>query len=131
MAYNADTMSFSLPETDTVYIEGLPPNTSEAEVEQYFGSIGIIKTDKKTRGKKIWLYRDKGTGQLKGCARVCGCDRATQGGGVWGVCVGGGGGGGGEVIYFRLRAVVAGADAAAAAAAGVVFALPQRRHREL
>lgn len=32
--------------------------------------IGVIKTDKKTRGKKIWLYRDKATGALKGDGTV-------------------------------------------------------------
>lgn len=50
---------FAVPATDTVYVSGLPTNITERDVEEYFGSIGIIKTDKKTRGKKIWLYRDK------------------------------------------------------------------------
>lgn len=70
MAYNANTMSFDLPDTDTVYVSGLPPGVSERDVEEYFGSIGVIKTDKKTRGKKIWLYRDKATGGLKGDGTV-------------------------------------------------------------
>lgn len=70
MAYNADTMSWQMPETDTVYVEGLPQGISERDVEEYFGSIGVIKTDKKTRGKKIWLYRDKSTGGLKGDGTV-------------------------------------------------------------
>lgn len=70
MAYNADTMSFDLPDTDTVYVTGLPTTVSEKDVEEYFGSIGVIKTDKKTRGKKIWLYRDKATGGLKGDGTV-------------------------------------------------------------
>jgi len=54
---------FEIPHTDTVYVSGLPGNISERDVEEYFGSIGIIKTDKKTRppSKKIWLYRDKVT----------------------------------------------------------------------
>ena len=91
-------MSFDLPTSDTVYIEGLPPNTTEASLAEYFGSIGIIKLDRKTKGKKvrgerksiwkvrpttatstwhalfldrqIWLYRDKVTGQLKGDGTV-------------------------------------------------------------
>ena len=50
-------MSFDLPDTDTVYVSGLPPGTSEADVEAHFGSIGIIKNDKKKGGKKIWLYK--------------------------------------------------------------------------
>lgn len=68
--YDANTMSFVLPETDTVYIDGLPQGITEKDVEEFFGSIGIIKTDKKTRGKKIWLYRDKATGALKGDGTV-------------------------------------------------------------
>jgi hypothetical protein len=30
MAYNAETGSFDLPSTDTVYVQGLPPGTTEA-----------------------------------------------------------------------------------------------------
>jgi RNA-binding protein FUS len=70
MAYNPDTMSFEVPHTDTVYVTGLPPNITEDDVADFFGSIGVIKIDKKTRGKKIWLYRDKATGQLKGDGTV-------------------------------------------------------------
>lgn len=40
MAYNADTMSFDLPSTDTVYVSGLPTNITERDIEEYFGSIG-------------------------------------------------------------------------------------------
>lgn len=68
--YNADTMSWQVPDTDTVYVDGLPQGITEKDVEEFFGSIGIIKTDKKTRGKKIWLYRDKATGALKGDGTV-------------------------------------------------------------
>jgi len=50
--------------------DGLPQGITEKDVEEFFGSIGIIKTDKKTRGKKIWLYRDKATGALKGDGTV-------------------------------------------------------------
>lgn len=41
-----------------------------AEIAEYFGTIGIIKTDKKTKGPKIWLYRDKVSGSLKGDGTV-------------------------------------------------------------
>lgn len=41
-----------------------------AEIAEYFGSIGIVKIDKKTKKHKIWLYRDKGTGALKGDGTV-------------------------------------------------------------
>lgn len=70
MAYNADTMSFDVPDTDCVYISGLPDGITEADLEQHFGSIGIIKQDKKLKKSKVWLYRDKGTGSLKGDGTV-------------------------------------------------------------
>jgi hypothetical protein len=73
MAYNPDTLSFDLPDTDQIYVSGLPDGVTERDLEEYFGSIGVIKTDKKTRGKKIYMYRDKATGALKGDAvRACG-----------------------------------------------------------
>lgn len=51
--------------TDQVYISGLPKDTTEEEIEAHFGSIGIIKLDKKLEKKKIWLYKDKATGENK------------------------------------------------------------------
>lgn len=54
----------------TVYIAGLPPGTDEAAIAEYFGSIGVIKMDKKAGKKKISMYRDKATGELKGDALV-------------------------------------------------------------
>lgn len=102
--YNADTMSWQVPDTDTVYVDGLPQGISEKDVEEFFGSIGIIKTDKKTRGKKIWLYRDKATGALKGDGTVSYEDPFSAGSAVewfngkdwkgvfcWGGCCRGGG----------------------------------------
>jgi hypothetical protein len=70
MSYDPNTMSFNVPHTDMVYVSGLPAGVTEADVEELFGSIGIIKLDKKTKGKKIWLYRDKATGALKGDGTV-------------------------------------------------------------
>ena len=70
LSLDQETMSFALPSTDMVYITGLPPDTTEASLAQYFGSIGIIKIDKKTKKQKIWLYRDKATGELKGDGTV-------------------------------------------------------------
>ena len=40
------------------------------ELEESFGSIGIIKSDKRTNQPKIWIYKDKNTGEGKGEATV-------------------------------------------------------------
>eukprot|EP00983_Pelagomonas_calceolata_P095492 1158015-Pelagomonas_calceolata.AAC.3 len=77
-----------------VYITGLPPDITEKEVGEFFGSIGLLKQDKKTKQPKIWLmeavlssatqcpgpkrspqfgaerYRNKDTGALKGDGTV-------------------------------------------------------------
>jgi RNA-binding protein FUS len=58
-------MSFDLPNTDMVYVSGLPPGASENDLAEYFGSIGKIKLDKKTKKLKIWIYRDRDTGAPK------------------------------------------------------------------
>ena len=65
MAYNADTMQFDVPDTDTIYVSGLPAGVSEPEIAAHFGSIGVLKIDKKKEKPKIWLYRDKATGAMK------------------------------------------------------------------
>lgn len=70
MSYNPDTMSFEVPNTDMVYVSNLPPGVKEADIKEYFGAIGVIKFDKKTKKDKIWLYRDKTTGELKGDGTV-------------------------------------------------------------
>ena len=73
MAYNAETLSFEMPDTDTIYVAGLPSGVSEAEVATHFGSIGVLKIDKKKEKPKIWLYRDKATGGLKVLASAQTC----------------------------------------------------------
>lgn len=58
-------LKLSFP-ADQVYISGLPKDVTEEDVETHFGSIGMLKVDKKREGKKkIWLYKDKSTGELK------------------------------------------------------------------
>jgi len=65
MAYNPDTLSFTEPATDMVYIAGLPEGITEEDMAAHFGTIGLLKQDKKKGKPKIWLYRDKATGALK------------------------------------------------------------------
>lgn len=59
-----------MPETDTVYVDHLPTDVNEEQIAEYFGSIGLLKKDKRTRTAKIWLYKDKRTGDLKGDGTV-------------------------------------------------------------
>ena len=65
MAYNPDTLSFTVPDVDMIYVAGLPPGITEEAMAAHFGTIGVLKQDKKKGKPKIWLYRDKATGALK------------------------------------------------------------------
>jgi RNA-binding protein FUS len=57
-------------QVDTIFVSGMNPELTEDEIAQHFGSIGVIKMDKKTQKRKIWLYKDKQTGMSKGEATV-------------------------------------------------------------
>ncbi len=48
-----------------MYVSGLSDNVTEEDLAAHFGSIGMLKDDKKRGKPKIWLYRDKGTNALK------------------------------------------------------------------
>ena len=65
MAYNPDTLSFTVPDVDMIYVAGLPSGITEEAMAAHFGTIGVLKQDKKKGKPKIWLYRDKATGALK------------------------------------------------------------------
>ncbi|XP_078428748.1 TBP-associated factor 15 [Wolffia australiana] len=54
----------------TVYVSNLPPGTSESMLADYFGTIGLLKKDKRTGQPKIWIYKDKITNDPKGDATV-------------------------------------------------------------
>ncbi|XP_023244473.1 RNA-binding protein cabeza-like isoform X4 [Centruroides sculpturatus] len=55
---------------DTIFVSGLPEEVSEQQLSEFFGSIGVIKNDKRTGKQKIWIYKDKITGKGKGEATV-------------------------------------------------------------
>ncbi|KAI8978008.1 hypothetical protein BDB01DRAFT_800374 [Pilobolus umbonatus] len=55
---------------DTIYISNLPQDVTEEKLAEHFGSIGIIKTDKKLKKPKIWIYVDKTTNIPKGDATL-------------------------------------------------------------
>ncbi|GMY17958.1 transcription initiation factor TFIID subunit 15 [Fagus crenata] len=58
------------PSNGSVYVCNLPFGTDENMLAEYFGTIGLVKKDKRTGRPKIWLYRDKVTNEPKGDATV-------------------------------------------------------------
>lgn len=50
---------------NAVYISLLPDDVTEEKLGEVFGSIGVIKTSRKTGGPSINLYNDKRTGAFK------------------------------------------------------------------
>ncbi|CAI5518671.1 unnamed protein product [Closterium sp. Naga37s-1] len=58
------------PPTSTIYVANLPPGADEELLAEHFGTIGLIKRDKRTGRAKVWLYRDKESTALKGDATV-------------------------------------------------------------
>ncbi|PWA48098.1 Nucleotide-binding, alpha-beta plait [Artemisia annua] len=58
------------PSNGSVYVCDLPPGTYEDMLAKFFGTIGLLKKDKRTRRPKIWIYRDKVTNEPKGDATV-------------------------------------------------------------
>ncbi|KAL0917034.1 hypothetical protein M5K25_012074 [Dendrobium thyrsiflorum] len=53
-----------------VYVCKLPSGTDENMLAEHFGTIGLLKKDKRSGRPKIWLYRDKVTNEPKGDATV-------------------------------------------------------------
>lgn len=62
---------------DTIFVTGLPEDTTEDQLAEFFGQIGIIKFDKKNDCQKIWIYKDKATGKGKGEATITYADPPT------------------------------------------------------
>lgn len=58
------------PSNGSVYVCNLPPGTDEDMLAEFFGTIGLLKKDKRTGRPKVWLYRDKVTNEPKGDATV-------------------------------------------------------------
>lgn len=61
-----DRNSEVVTQDDTIFVQGMDPEVTENEINDHFGSIGIIKKDKRTQKPKIWLYKVKETGVGKG-----------------------------------------------------------------
>ncbi|WOL10981.1 transcription initiation factor TFIID subunit 15 isoform X1 [Canna indica] len=58
------------PSNGSIYVSNLPPGTDETMLAEFFGTIGLLKKDKRTGRPKIWLYRDKITNEPKGDATI-------------------------------------------------------------
>eukprot|EP00249_Psilotum_nudum_P017548 c26383_g1_i1 orf=423-1823(-) len=65
MSYTGGASSAS-----TIYVCNLPSGTDEMLLAEHFGTIGLLKKDKRTGRPKIWMYRDKVTNEPKGDATV-------------------------------------------------------------
>ncbi|XP_043716424.1 transcription initiation factor TFIID subunit 15-like isoform X1 [Telopea speciosissima] len=59
-----------VPSNGSVYVCNLPNGTDENMLAEFFGTIGLLKKDKRTGRPKIWFYRDKVTNEPKGDATV-------------------------------------------------------------
>lgn len=57
-------------QNDTIFVQNLPKSATTKDLETSFGAIGIIKLDKRTKAPKIWIYKDKNTGEGKGEATI-------------------------------------------------------------
>ncbi|ESO97607.1 hypothetical protein LOTGIDRAFT_59711, partial [Lottia gigantea] len=60
-----------------IFVSGAGNDLNEQMLVQHFGSIGVIKMDKRTDSAKVWIYKDKSTGVPKGEATVTFDDPAT------------------------------------------------------
>ncbi|KAF6160782.1 hypothetical protein GIB67_035983 [Kingdonia uniflora] len=58
------------PSNGSIYVCNLPHGTDEDMLAEFFGTIGLLKKDKRTGQPKIWFYRDKVTNEPKGDATV-------------------------------------------------------------
>ncbi|KAJ4974830.1 hypothetical protein NE237_008004 [Protea cynaroides] len=68
-----DMASYSgsgVPLNGSIYVCNLPNGTDENMLAEFFGTIGLLKKDKRTGRPKIWFYRDKVTNEPKGDATV-------------------------------------------------------------
>ena len=62
---------------DTIFVQNIPKTATMDDLINAFGSIGVIKTDKRTNMPKIWIYKDKISGENKGEATVTYDDEAA------------------------------------------------------
>jgi len=55
---------------DAIFIQNLPKNITRDEILDAFSTVGPIKTDEQSGSPKIWIYKDRDTGEGIGRATV-------------------------------------------------------------
>lgn len=55
---------------DAIFIQDLPKSVTNDELFDVFSAVGKIKTDDRSGGPKIWIYKDRDTGEPNGRAQV-------------------------------------------------------------
>ncbi|XP_056693407.1 transcription initiation factor TFIID subunit 15 isoform X2 [Spinacia oleracea] len=66
----ANYLGRGVPANGSIYVCNLPEGTDDNMLAEFFGTIGLIKKDKRTGQPKIWLYHDKVTNEPKGDATI-------------------------------------------------------------
>jgi len=62
---------------DAIFIQNLPKNITRDEIQDAFSTVGPIKTNERSGGPKIWIYKDRMTGEGNGRATVTYEDEET------------------------------------------------------
>ena len=60
-----------------MFIQNLPRNITREEIEEAFSTVGPIKVNDRSGGPKIWIYKDRMTGEGNGRATVTYEDEET------------------------------------------------------
>ncbi|CAF4846804.1 unnamed protein product, partial [Rotaria magnacalcarata] len=55
---------------DAIFIQNLPKDITREDIQDAFSTVGPIKTDERSGGPKIWIYKDRMTGEGNGRATV-------------------------------------------------------------
>ncbi|CAF0852973.1 unnamed protein product [Adineta ricciae] len=62
---------------DAIFIQNLPKDVTRDQIYDAFSKVGSIKTDDRSGGPKIWIYKDRDTGEGNGRATVTYDDEET------------------------------------------------------
>lgn len=55
---------------DTIYVQDLPKEITKEQIHDVFSGVGQVKIDDRSGGPKIWIYKDRNTGEANGRATV-------------------------------------------------------------